>query len=647
MKLASFDIFDTTLVRKCGAPDNIFYLLSKRIYPQNQALQNSFFQWRKEAEQKAMIRLKDNYLKLEDIYTEFDTVSFPGWNVAQLITMETELEFAELVAVDEIKQLILKKRNEGYTICFISDMYLPERVLKSKLLEERCADIGDKVFVSCEYRATKSEGTLYEIVRKNFDPITLWEHYGDNAYSDYKKAAKRGIKATLVHTDYTSVEQFILSSSAFFPFYSDLSVLVGLQRATRLSLQKKGDNIDNATDFIASLYYPYIDFIFKKAKDLGITKLHFLSRDGYILYKIAEVVQKRYPEIKLNYLFVSRYSLFLPSIYSLSREEMYENKGVTSFCHHKVKVKDILDGLHTTLEELGDVFTNRITFKKILTSEQEDLFFEVLQSAEVKELILKKAKDERKVLIEYFTQEGLFNVEKQALVDIGWIGTSRLMINRILTNEGGRLVEGFYWGCAPESLAPRYGIFHSFYGSSLYKSNVVTLLEQYYSASSYASTKGYYYGKDGIKPKFKDIKYTQSQEIVEDNTKALQQFAQLIGAYDYLDFSQAMSVFGGLYLKAFLEMSCNIRFSTFDKLGIYEDGSNYYRVLTKINVLQLLSYLYKGKIKGVYFPRQSIYYTYGIKIFKPECCWREKRRSFMKKYILPLKLKIYYYLRKK
>lgn len=647
MKLASFDIFDTTLVRKCGAPDNIFYLLSKRIYPQNQALQNSFFQWRKEAEQKAMIRLKDNYLKLEDIYTEFDTVSFPGWNVAQLITMETELEFAELVAVDEIKQLILKKRNEGYTICFISDMYLSERVLKSKLLEEGCADIGDKVFVSCEYRATKSEGTLYEIVRKNFDPIILWEHYGDNAYSDYKKAAKRGIKATLVHTDYTSVEQFILSSSAFFPFYSDLSVLVGLQRATRLSLQKKGDNIDNATDFIASLYYPYIDFIFKKAKDLGITKLHFLSRDGYILYKIAKVVQKRYPEIKLNYLFVSRYSLFLPSIYSLSREEMYENKGVTSFCHHKVKVKDILDGLHTTLEELGDVFTNRITFKKILTPEQEDLFFEVLQSAEVKELILKKAKDERKVLIEYFTQEGLFNVEKQALVDIGWIGTSRLMINRILTNEGGRLVEGFYWGCAPESLAPRYGIFHSFYGSSLYKSNVVTLLEQYYSASSYASTKGYYYGKDGIKPKFKDIKYTQSQEIVEDNTKALQQFAQLIGTYDYLDFSQAMSVFGGLYLKAFLEMSCNICFSTFDKLGIYEDGSNYYRVLTKINVLQLLSYLYKGKIKGVYFPRQSIYYTYGIKIFKPECCWREKRRSFMKKYILPLKLKMYYYLRKK
>ncbi|MCR8883421.1 hypothetical protein [Phocaeicola plebeius] len=645
MKLASFDIFDTTLVRKCGSPDNIFYLLSKRIYPRNQALQNSFFQWRKEAEQKAMIRLKNNYLRLEDIYTEFDTVSFPEWDVEQLIAMETEIELTELIAVSEIKQLISQKRNEGYTICFISDMYLPEQVLKSKLLEEGCADIGDKVFVSCECRATKSEGALYEIVRKNFDPIALWEHYGDNVYSDYKKALKRGIKATLIHNDYTPVEQFILSSSTFFPFYSDLSVLIGLQRATRLSLQKKSDNIDNASDFIASLYYPYVDFLFKKARNLGITKLHFLSRDGYVLYKIAEVVQLRYPEIKLNYLFVSRYSLFLPSIYSLSREEMYENKGISSFYRHKVKVKDILDGLHITLEELGDTFTNRITFKQILTSEQENLFFEVLQSAEIRKKILKKAEKERKILVDYFAQEGLFDMEKQALVDVGWIGTSRLMINRILTNEGGQLVEGFYWGCAPESLAPRYGVFHSFYASSLYHSDIVTLLEQYYSASLFASTKGYYYDKEKIRPEFKDVKFTQSQEVVEDNINALQQFTQLISSYDYMDFSQAMSVWGGLYLKAFGEISCKIPFSTFDKLGIYEDGSSHCRVLAKINVFQLLSYLYKGKIRGVYFPRQSIYYTYGVKIFKPEYCWRERRRAFVKKYISLLSLKIYYYLR--
>jgi len=45
--------------------------------------------------------------------------------------METQLELTELVAVSEIKQLIAQKRNEGYTICFISDMYLPEHVFKN------------------------------------------------------------------------------------------------------------------------------------------------------------------------------------------------------------------------------------------------------------------------------------------------------------------------------------------------------------------------------------------------------------------------------------------------------------------------------------------------------------------------------------
>ena len=37
MKLASFDIFDTTLIRKCGKPENIFYLLAHKLYPNDKA----------------------------------------------------------------------------------------------------------------------------------------------------------------------------------------------------------------------------------------------------------------------------------------------------------------------------------------------------------------------------------------------------------------------------------------------------------------------------------------------------------------------------------------------------------------------------------------------------------------------------------
>ena len=83
-------------------------------------------------------------------------------------------------------------------------------------------------------------------------------------------------------------------------------------------------------------------------------------------------------------------------------------------------------------------------------------------------------------------------------------------------------------------------------------------------------------------------------------------------------------------------MRCKLKLSTFDKLGIYEDGLRHYRVLQKVNIFQFFSYFYKGKIKHIYFPRHSIYYTYKITVCKPENSFREKKRHFMRLYIRPL-----------
>ena len=53
MKLASFDIFDTTLIRKCGKPGNIFYILAHNLYPNDKAKREDFLLWRKGAESEA------------------------------------------------------------------------------------------------------------------------------------------------------------------------------------------------------------------------------------------------------------------------------------------------------------------------------------------------------------------------------------------------------------------------------------------------------------------------------------------------------------------------------------------------------------------------------------------------------------------
>mgnify|MGYP000225946325 FL=1 len=69
-----------------------------------------------------MFRYCHSNLNLAQIYQEFDSLSFPEWNIDKLMEEEIKTELINLIPVYEIKQLIAKKRNEGYVICFISDI---------------------------------------------------------------------------------------------------------------------------------------------------------------------------------------------------------------------------------------------------------------------------------------------------------------------------------------------------------------------------------------------------------------------------------------------------------------------------------------------------------------------------------------------
>jgi len=42
MRLATFDIFDTTLVRICGVPDAIFGLMAMELWPDSESSRTAF-----------------------------------------------------------------------------------------------------------------------------------------------------------------------------------------------------------------------------------------------------------------------------------------------------------------------------------------------------------------------------------------------------------------------------------------------------------------------------------------------------------------------------------------------------------------------------------------------------------------------------
>ena len=515
MKLASFDIFDTTLIRKCGKPENIFYLLAHRLYPTDSAKREDFFLWRKRAEGEARRKALGNDVTIEDIYSSDELKGFDEYDKKELVEAEKSVEAEQLIANPAIKDIINKKREEGYTICFISDMYLPSDFLKKVLEKEGCINHDEEVYVSCEYNARKSNGALYKRLKEKLKP-QLWEHFGDHPVSDYKMAKRHGIKATKVNTDFTTAEKYTIAPRENRMHYES-SILAGLSRAARIHLDNDAYTAI-AANFVAPAYIPYVHFVLETARESGIKTLYFLSRDSYILQRIAE--QLPHEGIELRYLFVSRKSLLLPYLHNATAEKFLAIQDKRTI--RGKAVNELATSLGTSTEELKEKFGIEFNFDKIATKEQEDIFLSFIFGAKSRYLpaLNERAKEKRALLNNYFKQEHIFAGRNTAMVDVGWLGTTRLMINSVLKEYGYPETTFFYYGVRGDIMHSKYGKYHTYYNPEQLSTEGTTLIENYFSASPYPSTVGYTKKDDKIEPVFSEQCRYCENEIVKANVAA-------------------------------------------------------------------------------------------------------------------------------
>ena len=516
MNLASFDIFDTVLLRKCGKPTNIFYLLAHRLYPGDEGKRECFITWRQNAERNASHHTKGRETTIADIYTNNGEENFHEYTRKELIDAEKQIEGENLIANPAIKATIEQCRAAGKEICFISDMYLDSEFLASVLRREGCLLNDEKVFVSCEAGARKSTGTLYDKVREQLSP-TQWEHYGDNAVSDIKKAKEKGIKAHYVNTAFTESEKTLSQRNRRFGY--ELSCLAGLQRAARIA---HGNDAYTAlaADFVAPAYIPYVRFIFEKAKEQNIKRLYFLSRDSYILQKIAEQMQGEFPGIELKYLFVSRKALLLPYMQQPTAEKFLAVQDKQTLIGKSTE--ELQNSLGTTRVELEERYSIRIGYSKIANRHDEEDFLNRIfgEKSDFLSHLQKAATEKRTMLNAYFEQEGLFDGTASAMVDVGWLGTTRLMINSILKEEGQKETLFFYYGVRGDVLGGEYGNFSTYFNAQELNTALTTVIENYFSASPCPTTIGYEKAQSGVTPMFKQGEMYKENKIVSANIYA-------------------------------------------------------------------------------------------------------------------------------
>lgn len=451
IRVVSFDIFDTLLVRPALEPRDILHLVAHKVDAQYGV---DFIAMRYHAEAE----LGNPHATIHDIYRHMAKKhGLSAQAAAALMEEEIRCERTLLSPRRNVAELYAEAVRLGKRIIAVSDMYLPADVLRD-ILQKNNFDAIAKIYVSSEYKARKSDGTLYDVViaEENVPPSAIL-HIGDNFQSDYANAIKKHIPAVHIACNLApcfpdGAPDALLSTEYANPFWR---VLLGFSYNRLLARQEeRGDaaltifNPQTLQNFTELAIAPLLTGIcLSIAADPKIQhsykQIYFASRDGYLPHKVYTVIQQYLPCLPGQYFYAGRRAYY-PYLYD-------------SFFHYVDSLKGNRDPEAYTLHDfLHAHLAGTPLLARILEDASEDelhiLFFKnrtaarrVLQrfTVEIEEYM----QQERNRIRRYYT--GVFDPSetRHLVFDIGYSGS----VGRALAAITGKAIDKLYFWEEPEN----------------------------------------------------------------------------------------------------------------------------------------------------------------------------------------------------
>lgn len=294
IKVVSFDIFDTLLLRTYIKPSDLFKLIEIK------EKKEGFFAWRCSIERKLKHKFKRE-IEFDEIYGNAPD------DYKLLKDVELTLEASLLYPNEKIRTIFEQYKINGYKIVAISDMYLSSTFLR-KVLEDNGFYGIENIFVSGEYNATKFNSNLFKkaLSELKINPHEL-KHIGDNKFSDYIVPKQLGIKAEHIQklrTSFFKNHKFIKKYYSLHK-YLPQSIIAG-------EIMKNNCNLNVLEKFGYEVAGPmvlsYTSFVYGKCKESGIDKLLFVARDGYFVKKCFDFFNL---DIDNAYVYAPRYQYYL------------------------------------------------------------------------------------------------------------------------------------------------------------------------------------------------------------------------------------------------------------------------------------------------------------------------------------------------
>lgn len=200
----------------------------------------------------------------------------------------------------------------------------------------------------------------------------------------------------------------------------------------------------------APVLFCYVCYILDSVKKNNINRIFFLSRDGYILKQIADIIiERKKLKIQTSYLYVSRYSLRNTLYYKCETAEDFENAGL--FTGYTLKsAKNFLKRAGLDNRQRAEVYKEIGFFddeNKDLGDSRYSAFCEKIKNdPDLLCAIKNNSENNYHNIMKYFEQSGLFEKGKIAVVDSGWMGTVQKTLTALVNGRTDDNIIGYYFG---------------------------------------------------------------------------------------------------------------------------------------------------------------------------------------------------------
>lgn len=440
-KVISFDVFDTLIKRCVDKPSNLFFLVEKQYISKygNFDVIDGFGTKRIAAEHAARKMAVDNEITLENIYHVLEE-TYDNSIIERYKLLELKAELELCVANPGIKEAFNYCKSSNKKILIITDMYLPLDIIV-QMLEKTGYTGYSRIYLSCEIKKTKMKGDLFRYVLNN-ELIDASEmlHIGDNIKSDIRNASQLNINTYHVKDKLLKIKGDLLLENACSEV---LDNFLANTMSERFGLFHK---VGYAC--FGPMLFGFIQWIKESTKEKGIEKIFFLSRDGFIMKEVYELI-KDATSVPCEYMYASRRALQGAAIHL---NPSFENVMSSMFFPRKVTTSWILkrwglnpDECKAELDSTSVTIEYSVDGNLVLDDEKIKKLYYSLQNR-----IIEKSKQEFEAFITYLKELDFSG--KIAIVDIGWYGNMQNSLITMLENVDNEIdVTGYYLGIVPES----------------------------------------------------------------------------------------------------------------------------------------------------------------------------------------------------